>query len=88
VNANRGGGTFLFGSDATTFFLKRNNLELLIRSHEVQMAGYNIHHGGKCCTIFSAPNYCGDVGNAGAILKCSGQIEELKGTILQFHHKK
>jgi serine/threonine-protein phosphatase 5 len=88
VNANRGGGSYLFGSDATNFFLVRNNLQMLIRSHEVQMAGYNVHHGGKCITVFSAPNYCGDVGNAGAIVKCSGKEEELRGSILQFHHKK
>lgn len=27
------------------------------RSHEVKPEGYEIHHGGKCVTVFSAPNY-------------------------------
>lgn len=25
-------------------------------------------HGGKCITIFSAPNYCDQIGNKGAFL--------------------
>lgn len=46
-----------FGPDVTESFLKLNNLDLLIRSHEVQDQGYAIDHNGKCVTIFSAPNY-------------------------------
>lgn len=46
-----------FGPDVTDAFLKRNNLELLVRSHEVKEAGYEIEHNRKCVTVFSAPNY-------------------------------
>lgn len=46
-----------FGPDVTNNFLKRNNLDYIIRSHEVKSAGYEIAHDGKCITIFSAPNY-------------------------------
>ena len=35
----------------------RQIVELLIRSHEAKDNGYEIHHGGKCVTVFSAPNY-------------------------------
>lgn len=46
-----------FGPDVTHNFLKMNNLDYIIRSHEVKSAGYEIAHDGKCITIFSAPNY-------------------------------
>lgn len=68
------GGTILFGPDVTESFLKRNGLEVVIRSHQVMDNGYGIHQGGKCVTIFSAPNYIGRVGNKGAI--CYVMFEE------------
>ena len=67
----RGAGVF-FGPDITEKFLKENNLELLIRSHEVRMEGYQIEHGGKVITVFSSPNYCDQMGNKGAIIKFKG----------------
>ncbi|KAJ3034697.1 Serine/threonine-protein phosphatase 5 [Rhizophlyctis rosea] len=57
-----------FGPDVTENFLKRNDLDLIIRSHEVKQEGYTNDHGGKCITIFSAPNYCDSVGNKGAYI--------------------
>eukprot|EP00897_Mesotaenium_endlicherianum_P005617 jgi/Mesen1/5083/ME000252S04198 len=47
-----------FGSDVTERFLKDNNLELVVRSHEVKDEGFEEDHGGKVITVFSAPNYC------------------------------
>ncbi|KAH6602900.1 hypothetical protein BASA61_000648 [Batrachochytrium salamandrivorans] len=37
-----------FGPDVTEAFLKLNNLDLLIRSHEVKNGGYEVAHNGKC----------------------------------------
>ncbi len=37
-NKGRGGG-YLFGADVTEHFLKKNKLQMIIRSHEVQMTG-------------------------------------------------
>ncbi|OHS98292.1 protein phsophatase-2A [Tritrichomonas foetus] len=62
------GVTQTFGPDVTEKFLKANNLELLIRSHQVQEEGYLVQHDGKCITVFSAPNYIGRIGNKGAIV--------------------
>ena len=39
-----------------------------MRSHEVKQEGYEVMHDGKCVTIFSAPNYCDQMGNKGAIM--------------------
>jgi serine/threonine-protein phosphatase 5 len=58
-----------FGPDVTQSFLKRNNLGLLIRSHEVKEPGYEIEHGQKCVTVFSAPNYCDQMGNMASVIR-------------------
>lgn len=39
-----------FGPDVTRRFCEKNNLEAVIRSHEVRMEGYEVEHGGKCIT--------------------------------------
>ncbi|CAG8709916.1 5756_t:CDS:2, partial [Ambispora leptoticha] len=62
-----------FGPDVTEKFLKLNNLDLLIRSHEVKENGYVIEHNGKCITVFSAPNYwymC-----IGALIRISSDLQ-------------
>lgn len=58
-----------FGPDITAAFLANNGLELLIRSHEVMEEGYQHIHDGKLITVFSAPNYCDQMGNKGAIVR-------------------
>ena len=60
-----------FGPDVTESFLSRNGLQLVIRSHEMKDRGYEIEHGGKLVTVFSAPNYCDQMGNLGAFVKVS-----------------
>jgi len=58
-----------FGPDITKAFLAHNGLDLLVRSHEVKQEGYLIEHDGKCITVFSAPNYCDQMGNKGAFIR-------------------
>ena len=57
-----------FGPDVTSNFLEKNNLQLVIRSHEVKDEGYEVEHDGKLITVFSAPNYCDHMGNSGAFI--------------------
>jgi serine/threonine-protein phosphatase 5 len=57
-----------FGPDVTKAFLEDNNLEMIVRSHEVRDEGYLVEHDGKLVTIFSAPNYCDQMGNKGGII--------------------
>jgi serine/threonine-protein phosphatase 5 len=63
------GVTKTFGPDITEAFLKKNGLKFVIRSHQVQEQGYCVHHRGMCITVFSAPNYCGQMKNKGAVVK-------------------
>ncbi|XP_064489746.1 serine/threonine-protein phosphatase 5-like [Ornithodoros turicata] len=61
-----------FGPDVTQRFLENNNLDYIIRSHEVKAEGYEVAHGGRCITVFSAPNYCDTMGNKGAFITMTG----------------
>ena len=49
--SRREAGT-LFGEDVTTRFLNENNLDLLVRSHEVKMEGYDVQHNISCLFVF------------------------------------
>ncbi|XP_058061231.1 serine/threonine-protein phosphatase 5 [Anopheles bellator] len=71
VPSKRGVG-IQFGPDITEAFLKYNNLDYVIRSHEVKAKGYEIDHDGKCITVFSAPNYCDQMKNLGAFITLKG----------------
>lgn len=71
VPSKRGVGIH-FGPDVTDEFLKFNNLDYIIRSHEVKAEGYEVDHDGKCITVFSAPNYCDQMKNLGAFITLKG----------------
>ncbi|XP_060935765.1 serine/threonine-protein phosphatase PP1-beta catalytic subunit-like [Limanda limanda] len=72
--------SYTFGADVVTEFLLRHNLDLICRAHQVVEDGYLFFANKQLVTIFSAPNYCGEDDNAGAIMSvdeslgCSFQI--------------
>jgi serine/threonine-protein phosphatase PP1 catalytic subunit len=74
------GVSFTFGADVVTTFLKRQDLDLICRAHQVVEDGYEFFAQRQLVTLFSAPNYCGEFDNAGAMmsvddtLMCSFQI--------------
>lgn len=73
-----------FGPDITKRFLEYNNLELVVRSHEVKQEGYEVEADGKLITVFSAPNYCDQMGNKGALIKFKGS--DMKPKFVQYTH--
>lgn len=64
---NRRGAGILFSSDLTKAFMAKNNLHLIIRSHQMVDKGFIRCHEGKIVTIFSASHYCASNTNLGAI---------------------
>ena len=58
----------MFGRDALSSFLSKNNLSMLIRGHESIYQGYEYQFDKLCLTVFSASNYCGRLENDGAII--------------------
>ena len=71
-----------FGPDIAKTFLDENKLELLVRSHEVKDEGYEVEADGKVITIFSAPNYCDQMKNKGALIRFKGS--DMKPNFVQF----
>ncbi|XP_016507677.1 serine/threonine-protein phosphatase 5 isoform X1 [Nicotiana tabacum] len=71
-----------FGADITKRFLQENNLDLVVRSHEVKDEGYEIEHDGKLITVFSAPNYCDQMGNKGAFIRF--EAPDMKPNVVTF----
>ncbi|PKA50973.1 Serine/threonine-protein phosphatase PP1 [Apostasia shenzhenica] len=66
-NSDRGVGC-TFGADKLSEFLNKNDLDLICRGHQVVEDGYEFFGERRLVTIFSAPNYCGEFDNAGALL--------------------
>ncbi|KAJ3208052.1 Serine/threonine-protein phosphatase pp1 [Entophlyctis luteolus] len=77
---NDRGVSFTFGPDVVTRFLQKHDLDLICRAHQVVEDGYEFFAKRQLVTLFSAPNYCGEFDNSGAMmsvdesLMCSFQI--------------
>lgn len=77
---NDRGVSFTFGADVVTRFLQKHGLELICRAHQVVEDGYEFFAKRQLVTIFSAPNYCGEFDNVGAMMSvdenllCSFQV--------------
>ncbi|GKV02888.1 hypothetical protein SLEP1_g15269 [Rubroshorea leprosula] len=66
---NDRGVSFIFGTDKVAEFLKKHDLDLICRAHQVVEDGYELLTDRQMVTIFSAPNYCGEFNNAGAMMR-------------------
>ena len=66
--------SFTFGQDVVQNFLLRQGLDLVCRAHQVVENGYEFFAQRALVTIFSAPNYCGEFDNAGAIMTVDDRL--------------
>ncbi|GMI72042.1 type one serine/threonine protein phosphatase 6 [Hibiscus trionum] len=77
---NDRGVSYMFGADRVIDCLKRLDIDIICRAHQVVEDGYAFFANRQLVTIFSAPNYCGEFDNAAAMmsvdesLTCSFQI--------------
>ncbi|KAK8884972.1 serine/threonine protein phosphatase Pzh1 [Tritrichomonas musculus] len=68
---NDRGTSYIFGQAPLRRFLDRFNFDLLCRAHQAVMGGYDFPFADDqgVVTIFSAPNYCYEFQNKGAMLQ-------------------
>jgi len=77
---NERGVSYIFGNEIVSAFLKKHELDLICRAHQVVEDGYEFFSKRQLVTLFSAPNYCGEFDNSGSMmsvdetLMCSFQI--------------
>jgi serine/threonine-protein phosphatase PP1 catalytic subunit len=65
---NDRGVSFTFGESTVLSFNKKHDIDLICRAHQVVEDGYEFFAKRNLVTIFSAPNYCGEFDNAGAMM--------------------
>jgi serine/threonine-protein phosphatase PP1 catalytic subunit len=68
------GVSYTFGADVLAEFLRRNDLDLLCRAHQVVEDGYEFFADRRLVTVFSAPNYCGEFDNDGAVMNVDADL--------------
>jgi serine/threonine-protein phosphatase PP1 catalytic subunit len=77
---NDRGVSFIFSASILSNFLKKHDMDLICRGHQVVEDGYQFFGSRQLVTLFSAPNYCGEFDNSGAMmtvddtLMCSFQV--------------
>jgi serine/threonine-protein phosphatase PP1 catalytic subunit len=77
---NDRGVSFVFSKDIVKKFNQKNNLDLLVRAHQVVQDGYEFFADRNLVTVFSAPDYCGEYTNSGGMmiidenLQCSFKV--------------
>ncbi|CAM9742064.1 unnamed protein product [Heterosigma akashiwo] len=85
---NVAGVSYTFGHDVVEEFLERHDLDLIVRAHQVVEDGYEFQASRRLVTLFSAPNYCGEFDNAGAIMCITEELVCSFRVLRPIGHKK
>ncbi|KAJ0115808.1 hypothetical protein N8I77_012866 [Diaporthe amygdali] len=93
--ANERGVSYCFGKKVITDFLTTHDFDLVCRAHMVVEDGYEFFTDRVLVTVFSAPNYCGEFDNWGAVMSVSSELlcsfellKPLDSNALKSHIKK
>ncbi|GMM33310.1 protein-serine/threonine phosphatase [Saccharomycopsis crataegensis] len=65
---NDRGISYFFSKKNVNEFLNKFQFDLIVRGHMVVEDGYEFFNKKKLVTVFSAPNYCGEFNNWGAVM--------------------
>ncbi|KAI5301747.1 hypothetical protein KEM56_001394 [Ascosphaera pollenicola] len=71
---NERGVSYCFGKKVILEFLQRHDFDLVCRAHMVVEDGYEFFQDRILVTVFSAPNYCGEFDNWGAVMSVSAEL--------------
>ncbi|KAJ2906416.1 serine/threonine protein phosphatase Pzh1 [Zalerion maritima] len=93
--ANERGVSYCFGKKVILDFLVQHDFDLVCRAHMVVEDGYEFFADRVLVTVFSAPNYCGEFDNWGAVMSVSSELlcsfellKPLDSSALKSHIKK
>ncbi|MCJ1292451.1 serine/threonine protein phosphatase Pzh1 [Xylographa carneopallida] len=93
--SNERGVSYCFGKKVIMDFLQKNDFDLVCRAHMVVEDGYEFFQDRILVTVFSAPNYCGEFDNWGAVMAVSDELlcsfellKPLDSSALKSHIKK
>jgi serine/threonine-protein phosphatase PP1 catalytic subunit len=93
--ANERGVSYCFGKKVIMEFLQKHDFDLVCRAHMVVEDGYEFFNERILVTVFSAPNYCGEFDNWGAVMSVSAELlcsfellKPLDSSALKSHIKK
>ena len=65
---NDRGVSVIFSDDIVQSVTEKLDIDLICRAHQVVQYGFEFFANRKLVTVFSAPNYCGQFDNAGAMM--------------------
>ncbi|KKA28858.1 hypothetical protein TD95_000295 [Thielaviopsis punctulata] len=92
---NERGVSYCFGKRVILQFLNDHDFDLVCRAHMVVEDGYEFFNDRVLVTVFSAPNYCGEFDNWGAVMSVSSELlcsfellKPLDSSALKSHIKK
>ncbi|KAF2402752.1 Metallo-dependent phosphatase [Trichodelitschia bisporula] len=93
--SNERGVSYCFSKKVIMEFLQRHDFDLVCRAHMVVEDGYEFFSDRILVTVFSAPNYCGEFDNWGAVMSVSAELlcsfellKPLDSSALKSHIKK
>lgn len=71
---NDRGISFFYSKKNVNDFLAKFKFDLIVRGHMVVEDGYEFFNKKRLVTVFSAPNYCGEFNNWGAVMSIDKQL--------------